>query len=183
MLVLRPADAMETNVAWKMALENIHSPTALLLSRQNIPDIPAATQRYKEALMAERGGYIAYKDEGNIDVILVANGSEVSTLISGAALLKERKGYKIQVVSVISEGLFREQNIEYQKKVIPENKPVFGLTAGLPVNLAGLVGNNGKIFGMESFGYSAPAKVLDEKLGYTAENVYNQVVDLLNSQK
>ena len=183
MLVLRPADAMETNVAWKMALENIHSPTALLLSRQNIPDIPAATQRYKEALMAERGGYIAYKDEGNIDVILVANGSEVSTLISGAALVKERKGYKVQVVSVISEGLFREQDIEYQKKVIPENKPVFGLTAGLPVNLAGLVGNNGKIFGMESFGYSAPAKVLDEKLGYTAENVYNQVVDLLNSQK
>ena len=181
MLVLRPADAMETNVAWKMALENTHTPTALLLSRQGIPDIPAIKNRFKEALNAEKGGYIVHKDEGKTDVVLVGNGSEVSTLIGGAHLLKEKKGYNIQVVSVISEGLFREQDMAYQKSVIPDNVPVFGLTAGLPVTLAGLVGEKGKVFGLESFGFSAPAKVLDEKLGYTPENVFNQVEAYLKS--
>ncbi len=182
-LVLRPADAIETNVAWKMALENTHTPTALLLSRQGIPDLPAVKSRYKEALMAEKGGYIVHKDEGNIDIVLVGNGSEVSTLMGGANLLKERKGYNVQVVSVISEGLFHEQDPDYQHSVIPENLPVFGLTAGLPVTLAGLVGARGLVYGLESFGFSAPAKVLDEKLGYTSENVFNKVVEYLNSLK
>ncbi len=182
-LVLRPADAIETNIAWKMALENTHTPTALLLSRQGIPDLPAVKSRYKEALMAEKGGYIVHRDEGNIDIVLVGNGSEVSTLIGGANLLKERKGYKVQVVSAISEGLFREQDPDYQHSVIPENVPVFGLTAGLPVTLAGFVGTRGMVYGLESFGFSAPAKVLDEKLGYTSENVFNKVVEYLNSLK
>lgn len=182
MLVLRPADAWETNVAWKMALENKNTPTALLLSRQNIVDLPAKTSRYQEALGAEKGGYIVLKDEGEIDVVLVANGSEVSTLVDGAKLLREKKGLKVQITSVISEGLFREQSKEYQEQVIPSNKPVFGLTAGLPNTLRGLVGNNGIVYGMDSFGFSAPAKVLDEKLGYTAQNVYDQVEKLL-SQK
>jgi transketolase len=178
-LVLRPADAIETNVAWKMALENLHSPTALILSRQNIPDIPAKSERYKEALAASKGGYIAYKEEGAVDVILVGNGSEVSTLIAGAKLLNEKKGIKAQVASIISEGLFRDQDRSYQQQVIPEDKPILGLTAGLPVTLAGLVGSKGKIIGLKHFGYSAPAKVLDEKLGYTPDNIYNEVVKLL----
>ncbi len=181
MLVLRPADALETNVAWKMALENTHAPTALLLSRQSIPDIPAIKNRYAEALMAEKGGYIVYKDNDEPDIVLLGNGSEVSTLLAGAKLLKDRKGIKVQVVSVISEGLLREQDISYQQSVIPENKPAFGLTAGLPVTLAGLVGTKGKVFGMESFGFSAPAKVLDEKLGYTAESVFDRVVEYLDN--
>lgn len=179
MLVLRPADAVETNVAWKMALENKHAPTALLLSRQGIPDIPAKTDRYDEAIKAEKGGYIVHKDEGDVDIILVGNGSEVSTLINGAKLLKEKKGIKSQVVSIISEGLFRDQDGKYQLEVIPSEKPILGLTAGLPITLQGLVGARGKVIGLESFGFSAPAKVLDEKLGYTAENVYNQVVKYL----
>jgi transketolase len=172
MLVLRPADAMETNIAWKMALENTKAPTALLLSRQNIPDIPARMDRAIEAMQAERGGYIVSKDDGDIDLVLVGNGSEVSTLISGARLLKERKGYQVQVVSIISEGLFREQDKAYQLEVIPADKPVMGLTAGLSVTLSGLVGAKGQVIGLDSFGFSAPAKVLDEKLGYTAENVF-----------
>jgi len=180
MLVLRPADAYETNVAWKMALENTNTPTALLLSRQNIPDLPAVNSRYDEALQAEKGGYIVTKDSGKIDIILLGNGSEVSTLVGGAKLLKEKKGLNVQVVSIISEGLFREQDGDYQKQVIPDNLPVFGLTAGLPVTLAGLAGPKGMVFGLQSFGFSAPAKVLDEKLGYTAENVFNKVVDYLN---
>ena len=176
MLVLRPADALETNVAWKMALENTATPTALLLSRQNIPDLPAKTDRYQEALGAEKGGYVVYKDDGLIDIVLVGNGSEVSTLYEGSRLLHERKGLRVQVVSVISEGLFREQDDNYQEEVLPSGLPTLGLTAGLPVTLSGLVGHKGKVIGMDSFGYSAPAKVLDEKLGYTAENVYNQAV-------
>jgi transketolase len=177
-LALRPSDSAETTIAWKMALENRNTPTALLLSRQNIPDIQSAT-RYDDAKGAEKGGYIAYKDEGAPDIILVGNGSEVATLYMGAQLLKERKGLKVQVASIISEGLFREQDADYQELVIPSDKPKLGLTAGLPVNLAGLVGNRGHIIGLESFGFSAPAAVLDEKLGYTAENVYNVAVKFM----
>lgn len=179
MLVLRPADALETNVAWKMALENTSTPTALLLSRQNITDLPAKTDRYTEALGAEKGGYVVYKDDGKIDLVLVGNGSEVSTLFEGAMLLRERNSLKVQVVSVISEGLFREQDKAYQATVLPASVPTIGLTAGLPVTLAGLVGPQGLSVGLESFGYSAPAKVLDQKLGYTAENVYNRAIAYL----
>ncbi|MFO7997704.1 MAG: transketolase [Bacteroidales bacterium] len=179
MLVLRPADALETSVAWKMALENTSTPTALLLSRQNITDLPAKGDRYQEALGAEKGGYVAYRDEGLIDIVLVGNGSEVSTLVEGAQLLKQNKGLKVQVASVISEGLFREQPLAYQEEVIPPGMPVMGLTAGLPETIVGLVGHKGKAIGMESFGYSAPAKVLDQKLGYTAENVFNKALEYL----
>ncbi len=181
MLVLRPADAPETSVAWKMALENTSSPTALLLSRQNIADLPAKNNRYQEALGAEKGGYIVFKHDGLTDLVLVGNGSEVSTLYEGAKLLHERKGLRVQVVSVISEGLFREQAEAYQEEVLPSGLPTLGLTAGLPVTLSGLVGAKGKVIGLESFGYSAPAMVLDEKFGYTAENIYNQVLTYIKN--
>ncbi|MBR5298023.1 MAG: transketolase [Parabacteroides sp.] len=177
MLVLRPADVTETTVAWKMAMENTATPTALILSRQNITDLPAKECRYEEALQAEKGAYIVEEDE-NPDVIMVASGSEVSTLIEGAALLR-KEGIKTRIVSVPSEGLFRSQSKEYQESVIPTGSKVFGLTAGLPVTLEGLVGANGKVWGLESFGFSAPYKVLDEKLGFTGQNVYNQVKELL----
>lgn len=178
MLVLRPADVTETTITWKMAMENTATPTALIFSRQNITDLPAKGNRYDEALQAEKGAYIVESDE-NPDVIMVASGSEVSTLEEGAALLRA-DGIKVRIVSVPSEGLFRSQSKEYQESVIPTGSKVFGLTAGLPVNLEGLVGANGKVWGLESFGFSAPYKVLDEKLGFTGQNVYNQVKELLN---
>ena len=178
MLVLRPADVTETTIAWKMAMENTATPTALMFSRQNNTDLPAKGNRYDEALQAEKGAYIVESDE-NPDVIMVASGSEVSTLEEGAALLRA-DGIKVRIVSVPSEGLFRSQSKEYQESVIPTGSKVFGLTAGLPVNLEGLVGANGKVWGLESFGFSAPYKVLDEKLGFTGQNVYNQVKELLN---
>ena len=177
MLVLRPADVIETTIAWKMAMENTATPTALILSRQNINDLPAKGNRYDEALQAEKGAYIVESDE-NPDVIMVASGSEVATLVEGAALLRT-DGVKVRIVSVPSEGLFRSQSKEYQESVIPTGSKIFGLTAGLPVNLEGLVGANGKVWGLESFGFSAPYKVLDEKLGFTGQNVYNQVKELL----
>ncbi|WP_374046407.1 transketolase family protein [uncultured Sanguibacteroides sp.] len=176
LLALRPADAAETSVAWKMAMENISTPTALILSRQNIKDLPGG---YDEALQAEKGAYVVTKNAEDVDIVLVASGSEVSTLLEGAQLLKERKGISSQVVSVISEGLFREQSSKYQEEVIPVNKPKYGLTAGLSVTLEGLVGVNGRIHGVNHFGYSAPAKVLDEKFGFTGEYVYNEVCEML----
>ncbi len=182
MTVLRPADALETSVAWKIAVENTKTPTALLLSRQNIKDLPAkpGSTRYKDALEAYKGAYIVKDAEGKPDVVLVGNGSEVSTLYDGAMLLEKEKGLKVRVVSAPSEGLFRNQPKEYQKQIIPDNVPVFGMTAGLPLTLEKLVGPFGKVYGLEHFGYSAPAKVLDEKFGYTGQNVFDKVVEYLN---
>lgn len=170
MLVLRPADADETTACWKLAMENTDTPSALILSRQNITKLPAGTD-YSQAA---KGAYIVAGADENPDVILVASGSEVATLVAGAELLR-KDGIKIRIVSCPSEGLFRSQSKEYQESILPSGAKIFGLTAGLPVNLEGLVGANGKVFGLESFGFSAPYKVLDEKLGFTAENVYNQV--------
>jgi transketolase len=183
MLVLRPADSTETTVSWKIALENRKTPTALILSRQNIKDLPSDTNdRYSDALKTEKGAYIVQDCQGKPDIIPIASGSEVSTLVEGALLLRN-DNLNVRIISAPSEGYFRNQPEEYRKSVIPENIPVFGLTAGLPVTLQGLVGPAGKIWGMNSFGYSAPYKVLDEKLGFTADNVYRQVKDYLRSFK
>ena len=173
-LVFRPADADETTVCWRLAMENVSTPTALILSRQNITKLPEGTN-YEAAA---RGAYIVAGSDPDFDVILLASGSEVSTLVAGAELLR-KDGIGVRVVSVPSEGLFRSQDADYQEAVLPKGAKIFGLTAGLPVNLEGLVGANGKVFGLESFGFSAPYKVLDEKLGFTAENVYNQVKAML----
>lgn len=177
MLVLRPADVQETTVAWKMALENAKSPTALILSRQDIKDLPSTTSRFNDALQAEKGAYIV-QDSDDYDVILLASGSEVSTLAEGAELL-HADGIKTRIVSVPSEGLFRSQSKEYQEYVLPKGKKKFGMTAGLPVTLEGLVKEDGSVWGMNSFGFSAPYKVLDEKLGFNARNVYEQVKKIL----
>jgi len=170
--VFRPADADETTVCWQMAMENTATPTALVLSRQGIAKLPEGN----DYQLARKGAYIVAGSDVNPDVILIASGSEVSTLESGASLLR-KDGVKVRVVSAPSEGLFRRQPKEYQDMVLPYDVKKFGMTAGLPVTLEGLVGigPNSRIFGMKSFGFSAPYKVLDEKLGYTGENVYKQV--------
>lgn len=180
LLALRPADVHETTVAWKMAMENTTSPTALILSRQNVNDLPTGKgNRYENALEAQKGAYVVVKPESKPDIILLASGSEVSTLVEAAKILTKEKGLHVQIVSVPSEGLFRQQSKAYQNEMIPEGIPVFGLTAGLPITLQGLVGPYGKSVGLTHFGYSAPAKVLDEKFGYTAENVAKEVKKFL----
>ena len=177
MLVLRPADAAETSVAWKMAMENNLTPTALILSRQNIDDLPSASgNRYADALGAERGGYIVIPED-KPDVVLVGNGSEVATLVAATAIIKEQ-GIKAQVVSVPSIGLFMNQENEYRKAVIPENIPAFGLTSGLPSTLRRVV-PTGTIFGLDHFGASAPYKILDEKFGFTPKNVAKSIMESL----
>lgn len=173
--VFRPADADEATVCWKMAVENMDTPTALIFSRQTVNSLPEGTD-YE---MARKGAYVVKGSDNDYDVILLASGSEVATLISGAELLR-KDGVKVRIVSVPSEGLFRTQPKEYQEEVLPKDAKIFGLTAGLPVTLESLVGANGMVYGLDSFGYSAPYKVLDEKLGFTAENVYKQVKDYLS---
>ena len=172
--VFRPADADETTVCWQMANENMDTPTAMICSRQNVNSLPEGTD-YSQV---RKGAYIV-KDDADFDVILLASGSEVSTLLAGAELLNA-DGVKTRIVSVPSEGLFRKQSKEYQESVLPKGAKIFGMTAGLPVTLQSLVGVEGMVYGLESFGFSAPYKVLDEKLGFNAENVYKQVKDYLS---
>ncbi|MBQ1932517.1 MAG: transketolase [Muribaculaceae bacterium] len=178
-LVLRPADSAETTVAWEMALENKSTPTALILTRQDVSDIPSAIgDRYAEAQGARRGGYVVI-DAPHPKVVLVANGSEVSLLCDVAAKLEE-EGIASRVVSVPSIGLYTMQDSEYKESVIPQGTPVFGLTAGLPSTLYSIVGSNGKIYGLNRFCASAPYKVLDEKFGFTTENILAKVKEFIN---
>ncbi len=181
MLVLRPADGKATTCCWKLAMENTSTPTALVLSRQAIEDLPEGTDYSGTA----RGAYLVAESDDPFDIIFVGNGSEVSTLIAGARLLR-KDGYKVRVVSAPSEGLFREQSVSYQQELFPAGSKVFGLTAGLPVNLQGfLVGAHPDsfIWGLTSFGFSAPYKVLDQKFGFTAENVYEQALKVLSKNE
>ena len=185
MLVLRPADAQETTVCWQMAIENNQTPTGLILSRQNIKDLPAknGSTRYNDALEARKGAYIVNEVQGEPDIILVASGSEVRTIWDGAQILEKEHGLKTQIVSAPSEGLFRNQSAEYQEQVIPSNKPTLGFTAGLSLTLRGLVGPMGKVWGLDHFGYSAPFEVLDEKFGFTPQNVVKQALEYIASYK
>lgn len=178
MLVIRPADVNETTVAWKMALENTKTPTGIILSRQNIVDLPTdGENKYLSALRSEKGAYIV-SGEHNFDIILLASGSEVSTLVQGAELLA-KDGIKCRIVSVPSEGLFLKQSKAYQESVLPKGNKIFGLTAGLSIGLLRLVGDINNIWGLNSFGLSAPYNVLDNKFGFTPENVYAQVKNIL----
>ncbi|MDR2919800.1 MAG: transketolase [Tannerella sp.] len=177
-VVLRPADGLETIAAWKMAMES-KRPVALILSRQDIKDLPTiSADRRTEAMQLTKGAYTVVDCEGTPDVVMLASGSEVATLAEGAELLK-KDGIQTRILSVPSEGLFRDQPKTYQQQILPTGIVRYGLTSGLPVTLGGLVGDNGYVHGLTHFGYSAPYKVLDEKFGFTGENVYKQVKDLI----
>lgn len=180
-VALRPADGPETVVAWKMVIEDFNRPSGLVLSRQNIQEIPAEGDdtRWQIAQNAVNGAYIALDCDGTPDIVLIANGSEVSTCAAAIPMLNT-KGIKARLVSVPSEGLFREQSQAFQSTIVPNGVKRFGITAGLPLNLEGLVGSEGKVFGLDHFGYSAPYTVLDEKFGFTPENVVQQVIDILS---
>ncbi len=175
MVVLRPGDGQETVEAWKFAMYN-QRPTGLIFSRQNVKTLPG--DRAKAAADTEKGAYVLVDSKGTPDIVMIASGSEVATLVEGAELL-EKDGVKVRIISAPSEGLFRDQPAEYQEKVLPKGVKRFGLTSGLPLTLAGLVGENGAIHGLNHFGWSAPFKVLDEKFGFSGENVYNEVKKLL----
>ena len=179
MLVLRPADAAEATIAWEMAMNNTTTPTALIFTRQDVNDLPSTSgNRYADAEGMRRGGYVVL-DATAPQVTLVANGSEVSLLCEVAGLLAD-KGIQARVVSVPSLGLFEDQDQEYRNSVIPAGIPVFGLTAGLPSTLYPVVGPMGHIYGLNHFGASAPFKVLDEKFGFTVDNILGEVLKFIN---
>jgi transketolase len=183
--VLRPADPAEAVVAWKLAIENRNSPTVLILTRQNVTNLPAVgASRFEDALNSDKGAYIVHPEKGNkLDLVLVANGSEVGLMVESAVAL-EAEGKSVRVVSAPSEGLFRLQTKEYQESVIPACcAPIFGYSAGLPDALNSLVGPLGKVFGREAFGASAPASVLDEKFGFTVNAVKERVAAYLEEYK
>lgn len=175
-LVIRPCDSAETVESYRLALENKKSPTILIFSRQNLEDIPAA-DRAAEARKTEKGGYVVY-DVPQPKVVLVANGSEVALAMHVAERLGE-EGVGARVVSVPSIGLFCRQPKAYRNEVIPDGVKLFGITAGLPAALYPVMKGDFEIFGMERFGASAPLKVLDEKFGYTVDNVLGKVKDFL----
>ena len=178
MLVLRPADTAETVVAWRMAMENFDSPTGLLLTRQNVTDLPSTSgNRMADAEQTVKGGYVVM-DAENPEAVLIGNGSEVSLLCKVAVLL-DAENIPVRVVSVPSTGLFMRQSREYRDSVVLPDVPVFGLTAGLPITLRQVAGPNATIYGLDRFGSSAPANVLDEKFGYTPENILNEVKAML----
>ena len=177
MLVLRPADGDETVMAWKLAVEE-HRPVALVLSRQNIKTLPTlGAIRREEAAQVAMGGYVVM-DAAKPAAVLIATGSEVATLVEGAELLAA-EGIPVRVVNVPSEGLFRDQTRSYHESVLPAGVARYGMTSGLPVNLRGLVGENGVIHGLDHFGWSAPYKVLDEKFGYNGATVAAEVKKML----
>ncbi len=180
-LALRPADVHETTVAWKMALENTKTPSCLILTRQNVEDLPCDGDAYTSALSAEKGAYTVIENESP-DLILVANGSEVSLLLEGAEKLSA-SGLKIKVVSIISEGLFKDQDESYKNSILPFGVPTLGWTAGLALNLKDVVGPLGEVYGMSRFGASAPYTVLDEKFGFTADTVFEKANAYLVSYK
>ncbi|MDR2728317.1 MAG: transketolase [Chitinispirillales bacterium] len=185
MLALRPADAAETTAAWKMALENFNGPTALILSRQVMTDLPVKTgepSRFLAAQGANKGAYAVIECD-KPDLILIANGAEVITCIESAEVLAQNNGLKVRVISMPSVGLFKEQSAEYREKLLPLGVPVMGLTAGLPVNFLEAAGPFGKVIGLERFGASAPFNVLEEKFGFTADNVTKQALTYLKEYK
>ena len=178
MLVLRPADGAETVVAWEMAMSNKRRPVALILSRQNIEDLPAKHSRRQEAHKAKVGAYVVTEAE-KPDIILLAGGSEVSTLVKTADILA-KKGVKARVLSMISETLFREQDWDYQEMILPAGIKRFVLTAGLPAAFEALAGSNGMVHGLDSFGQSAPANILDMKFGFMPEQVAEEIINFLH---
>ncbi len=164
LLALRPADSAETTIAWQMALENTSSPTGLICTRQNIIEV----SDFAQAQGAKKGAFVAHEPSSKPELVVVANGSEVGTALEAIKLLPQ---HNIRLVSVPSEGLFREQSAAYQEAVLPKDVPRYGVTAGLGVNLLGLVGDVSCIHSLEHFGFSAPYTKLDEEFGFTPEQL------------
>lgn len=178
-LVLRPADSAEVIECYRLAMQTTDRPTVMIFSRQDLEDLPGADRREK-AREAKRGGYIVYGDASEKPAVtMVANGSEVSLAIHVAEELAA-EGIKARVVSVPSIGEYLDQPKEYRDAVIPADGKVFGITSGLPSTLYSLMRGDWKVFGLDHFGASAPAKVLDEKFGYTVPAMLARVKRFLS---
>lgn len=169
LVTIRPADATETVEAWQTALQRRDGPTALVLSRQNLPVLDRKT--LSPASGVRRGGYILWEAAANPEVIIMGTGSEVHIALDAGKLLQAR-GIKARIVSLPSWELFEAQPAEYREKVLPEGiKARISIEAGSPLGWERYVGDSGVTIGIPRFGASAPGKVIYKKLGLTAEHV------------
>ncbi|WJV62070.1 transketolase [Pectobacteriaceae bacterium C52] len=172
----RPADQVETAVAWKYAIERKDGPTALILSRQNLAQQERSAQQLADVA---KGAYVLKDSNGQPDVILIATGSEVDLAVSAYRKLTE-EGIKARVVSMPSTDAFDKQDAAYREAVLPKGVPArVAIEAGIADYWYKYVGLNGAIVGMTSFGESAPAELLFEAFGFTTENVVAKAKALL----
>ncbi len=178
MTVLRPADATETVVAWQAALENKTGPTALLLTRQNLPTIDRAA--FPSADLVKKGAYTLWQSgEGTPELLMLATGSEVEITLAAAQQLGE-EGKNVRVVSMPSWELFEKQDTDYQESVLPDAcAKRIAVEAGTSFGWARYVGRRGALVTKDDFGASAPFSVLQEKFGFTTANVYEKAKALL----
>jgi transketolase len=169
-IVIRPADANETAVAWKTAIEHKGSPVMLILTRQGLPVLDQ--NKYSSAFNLLKGAYIL-KDNDEAELILMASGSEVSVALNAAELL-EAEGVKVRVVSFPSFELFEKQDAEYKESVLPSNiKARVSIEAGVSQCWYKYLGELGEPLSIEKFGASAPGKIVMEKYGFTPGNIVN----------
>ncbi len=180
--VIRPCDANETSEAWRYALESQKGPVALALSRQNLPTLDRTT--FAPASELSKGAYILHDTrDGKPDVILIATGSEVPIALEAYEKLEE-KSVKARVVSMPSWELFDKQAEDYQCQVLPsEIKSRIAIEAGITQGWHRYVGSAGEVIGLDSFGASAPYKVLYEKFGITADRVVEKALALLSTKE
>ncbi|GMV38866.1 MAG: transketolase [Myxococcales bacterium] len=167
--VLRPGDANEVAAAWAVALGNEHGPSALALTRQKVPTLEGTAERAREGVA--RGAYVLVDTPRRPDLLLLATGSELHVAVGAAALLAER-GVAARVVSFPSWELFAAQSRDYQAQVLPADVPVrVVVEAGVRMGWERWAGSSGSYVTIETFGHSAPAEVIAEKLGFTAAQV------------
>jgi transketolase len=179
LVTLRPADANEVREAWKIAIENRHRPTALVLTRQNLPTLDRSV--YTPADGLRRGAYVlADLGQGKPQVILMASGSEVGLIVGAGQRLTEQ-GLAVRLVSFPSWELFLEQDAAYQDSVLlPDVTARVAVEAGVSLGWHRWVGTGGRILAINRYGASAPAATVFEKLGFTVENVVKMATELLD---
>ncbi|MFY9385504.1 MAG: transketolase [Dethiobacteria bacterium] len=172
--VLRPADGRETAAAWLHALKRTEGPTALVLSRQDLPQIPGSG---KDAL---KGAYIVGLEKSRpADLIIIAGGSEVAPALQAKEILED-KGFSVRVVSMVSREIFERQDERYRQQILPDEIECrLAVEAALPLGWERYTGSRGSVIGVTGFGASAPGAILMEKMGFTAENIACQAEKLL----
>ncbi|MBU4344675.1 MAG: transketolase [Proteobacteria bacterium] len=175
--VIRPADAVETAEAWRIAMKSVNGPVALILSRQKLPVLDRS--RYGLAEGLANGAYILSDSEGKPDIILIASGSEVHITLTAAGILADQ-GVSVRVVNMPSWELFEKMPQEYKDKILlPDVEKRIAVEAGIPMGWERYVGSGGAIIGITGFGVSAPGGLVMEKFGFTSENIVEKAIELL----
>ncbi len=183
MLVIRPADANETAVAWRIAIEHMSGPVALVLTRQNLPILDL--EKYPQLPLGVRsGGYVLADAAANTppDITLIATGSEVHLALAAREKL-ETQGVRARVVSLPSWHLFASQPIEYRESVLPPEVPMLAIEAGVSLGWRPYVGPGIEVIGVDRFGASAPGEIVMREYGFSVEHVTQRALALTTRDK